>query len=155
MRLHRARGALGFGADLIGWVDTLCKDWAAHKIRVYGQPAQQPIPGTLGNVRSEGLSAIKAGAKRVGRQPIRSVATRNTPEQHHQEVFSRNALAVAQAVADLPAEKLAVLTVHYLYPCHVQKKLSLVHVLHGKPLNLRTYYRRIHGVHCWIASRIS
>lgn len=140
---------------MIGWVDSLCKDWAAHKQRVYGNTVIQPIPGTLGNVRSGGRVKIKGLAQRVGRQPIRSVGTRGTPIQRHQEVFSRNALAVAQAVQDLPPEKLAVLTVHYLYPCHVSKKLSLVHVLHGKPLNLRTYYRRIHGVHCWIASRIS
>lgn len=140
---------------MIGWVDTLCKDWAAHKIRVHGTDYIQPIRGTLGNVRSEGMVAIKGGAKRVGRQPLRAVSTRGTPVQRYPEVWHPNALAVARAIDGLPPEKLAVLTVHYLYPCHVQKKLSLVEVLHGKPLNLRTYYRRIHGVHCWIAARVS
>lgn len=141
---------------MIAWVDELCEEWAQHKRWVHGDVIfQAPIRGTLGNVRSEGLSAIKGGTKRVGRQPIRSVATRGRPVQRYPEVFSPNALAVAQAVQDLPADKLAVLTVHYLYPCHVSKKLSLIHVLHGKPLNLRTYYRRLDGVHHWIAAKIS
>jgi hypothetical protein len=140
---------------MIDWVDSMCKEWAAHKQRTYGSTEIRSIPSTLGSVRSEGLSAIKSGARRIGREPVRAVGTRGTPTQHYPEVFSRNALAVARTLEGLPAEKLAVLTVHYLYPCHVEKKLALVHVLHGKPLNIRTYYRRIHGVHCWIAAKMA
>lgn len=137
---------------MIEWVDDMCKHWAAHKQRTHGDVVIQPIQGTLGSVRSEGLSAIKSRGRRLGREPIRAVGTRGTPVQRFPEVWSRDALAVAQALEGIPAEKRAVLIVHYLYPCHVNKKLALVHVLHGKPLNIRTYYRRIHGAHCWIAA---
>ena len=140
---------------MIEWVDSLCMAWARHKQSVHGPTPIQPIRGTLGNVRSEGLSAIKSGAKRIGRQPIRSVATRGQPVQRYPEVWGEDALKIARAIDGLPQEKLAVLTVHYLYLCHVDKKLSLVHKLHGKPLNVRTYYRRLDGAHCWIAAHIS
>ncbi len=137
---------------MIGWVDSLCEDWAAHKIRVHGYPVIVPLASTLGQ-RSM-CTQYKRG-KRTGREPIRSVATRGVPKRRFPEVHSENSLAVARAIQGMPQDKLAVLTIHYLYRVPQAEKIDLVRQLHGKPLSLRTYWRRIHGAHCWIAAKIA
>jgi hypothetical protein len=139
---------------MIGWVDTLCKDWAAHKNSVHGHAHIQPIPGTLGSVRSEGLSAIKSGYRRIGRDALRAVATRNTPVQRHPEVWSPNALAVQRVVDQMPAEIKAVMTVQYLYPVSKYLRPVLFKRLHGKSLSVATFYRKVDDVHYWIAAKI-
>jgi hypothetical protein len=140
------------GGAVIGWVDSLCEDWASHKIRVHGYPEIVKIPGTLGQRL---MCTQYKRTSRIGRAAIRSVPTRAIPARLFLEVWTDNALSVARAIEDMPKEKLAVMTVHYLYPVpRNQMRLALVEQLHGKPLSLRTYWRRLHGVHCWIAAKL-
>lgn len=137
---------------MIGWVDSMCKDWAGHKLSVHGYPEIVPLPSTLGQ---RGLCDQYRSRKRIGREPIRAVGTRGTPKRNFKEVWSENALHVARAIGDMPAEKLAVMTVHYLYPEGMPRKVSLVQELNGKQISERTYWRRLHGVHCHIAANLT
>jgi hypothetical protein len=137
---------------MIGWVHTLCNDWAAHKIRVHAYTQQQPLRGTLGE---RSLSAQYRRGKRIGREPIRTVATRGVPVVRHQEVWSENALAVQRAMEGMPAKYRAQITIHYLYPVSVPRKIEMVANLSGGNLmSPSTYWRRIHSAHCWIASNM-
>jgi hypothetical protein len=133
---------------VIGWVDSLCKDWAAHKFRVHGYPEVVSMPGTLG--RRLMCDQYRRGS-RIGVEPIRSVATRGTPKRQWKEVWGENALQVQLAIRGMPTEKLAVMTVHYLYGVRPE----LVKDLHGKAISERTYWRRLHGVHCHIAANLA
>lgn len=137
---------------MIGWVDSMCKDWAVHKQRVHGYPEVVSLPSTLGQ---RGLCDQYRHTKRVGRDAIRSVATRGVPKRRFKEVWTENSLNVARAIQGMTAEKLAVMTVHYLYPEQMTKRVVLVQELNGKEISERTYWRRLHGVHCHIAANLS
>lgn len=137
---------------MIGWVHTLCNDWAAHKIRIHAYVEQQSLPGTLGQ---RALNTQYRRGKRVGREPIRTVATRGVPVVRYPEVWSENALAVQRAMEGMPAEFRALITIHYLYPVPLTRRLEMVANLNGgKLLSTRTYWRRVHSAHCWIASKL-
>lgn len=130
----------------------MCKDWAMHKHRVHGYPEVVSLPSTLGQGQ---MCDQYRHAKRIGRDPIRSVGTRGTPKRDFKEVWGENALHVARAIEGLAAEKLAVMTVHYLYPEGMHRKVSLVEELNGQQISERTYWRRLHGVHCHIAANLT
>jgi hypothetical protein len=137
---------------MIGWVHTLCNDWAAHKIRTHAYTQVQPLQGTLGQ---RTLSAQYRRGKRVGREPIRTVATRGVPVVRYPEVWSENALAVQRAMEGMPAKYRAQITIHYLYPVSVTRKIEMVANLSGgKLMSPSTYWRRVHSAHCWIASKL-
>lgn len=133
---------------MIGWVDSLCKEWAAHKFRVHGYPEVVSLPSTLGGRLI--CDQYRRGS-RIGSQPLRSVPTRAVPPRRWKEVWGENALQVQKAIDGMSPEKQAVMTVHYLYGV----KPELVGSLHGKSISLRTYWRRLHGVHCHIAANLS
>lgn len=137
---------------MIGWVDTLCNDWAAHKIRIHAYTQIQPLPSTLGQ---RSLSTQYRRGKRVGREPIRSVGTRGVPAVRYEEVWTENALVVQRAMEGMPAAVRALITIHYLYPVPLQRRLELVADLNGgKLISPRTYWRQVHRAHCWIASKM-
>jgi hypothetical protein len=137
---------------MIGWVDTLCNDWAAHKIRTHAYVQVQPLQGTLGQRLI--CDQYRRG-KRIGREPIRTVATRGVPRVHYPEVWSENALAVQRAMEGMPAINRALITIHYLYSVSPQRRIEMVVNLNGgKPMSLSTYWRRLHRAHCWIASKM-
>lgn len=137
---------------MIGWVHTLCNDWAAHKIRVHAYTQQQPLQGTLGQ---RALCAQYRRGKRVGREPIRTVATRGVPVVRYPEVWSENALAVQRAMEGMPAVNRALITIHYLYSVSPERRIEMVANLNGgKVMSLSTYWRRLHSAHCWIASKM-
>jgi len=137
---------------MIGWVDTLCNDWAFHKRRIYEYLEHQSLPGTLGQ---RTLNAQYRRGKRVGREPIRTVATRGVPVVRYPEVWSENALAVQRAMEGMPAGNRALITIHYLYTVSPQRRLELIANLNGgKPISLSTYWRRLHRAHCWIAAKM-
>lgn len=137
---------------MIGWVHTLCNDWAAHKIRIHAYTQVQSLPGTLGQ---RTLSAQYRRGKRVGREPIRAVATRGVPVVRFDEVWTENALSVQRAMDGMPAKYRALITIHYLYPVPLERRLDLVANLNGgKLVSARTYWRRVHSAHCWIASKL-
>lgn len=122
---------------MIGWVHSLCGDWGAHKRWVYADVVQ-PIPSLMGKIVDEG----------------RYAASYHRPAQSFKEVFSRNSLEVSRAIIGIRPELLAVLVVHYIYRAPLPDKPGLVGELHGKPISLRTYWRRVHRAHCYIASRL-
>lgn len=122
---------------MIGWVDSLCNDWGAHKRWVYGDVIQ-PIPSLMGKIVDEGRYA--AGYRRTS--------------PHFEEVFSINSLQISRAIATIKPELLAVMVVHYIYSEPLDKRPKMVGELHGKAISLRTYWRRIHRAHCFIASRL-
>jgi hypothetical protein len=137
---------------MIGWVHTLCNDWAAHKRHIHEYTQQQPLPGTLGQ---RALCVQYRRGKRVGREPIRTVATRGVPVVRYPEVWTENALAVQRAMEGMPAVNRALITIHYLYPVSVPRKIEMVANLSGgKLMSPSTYWRRVHSAHCWIASKI-
>lgn len=122
---------------MIGWVDSLCRDWGAHKHWVYADVIE-PMPSMMGKIMDEGKYA----------------ASHHRPSQRYAEVFSPNSLVVSRAIIGIKAELLAVLTVHYIYAFPLSERPVRVGQLHGKALSLRTYWRRIHRAHCFIASRL-
>ena len=137
---------------MIGWVDSLCRDWGAHKIRVHAYIQVQPLHGTL---EQRSMCAQYRRGKRVGREPIRAVATRGVPVVRYPEVWSDNALNVQRAIQGMPAIQRAQMTIHYLYAVPVDRKIELVANLNGgKAMSTRTYWRGLHRVHCWIASKL-
>lgn len=137
---------------MIGWVDTLCNDWAAHKIRVHAYTQVQPLPSTLGQRM---LNTQYRRGKRVGREPIRTVATRGVPVVRYPEVWSENALTVQRAMEGMPTECRALITIHYLYTVSPERRIEMVANLNGgKLMSLSTYWRRLHSAHCWIASKL-
>jgi hypothetical protein len=121
---------------MIGWVDSLCEDWGSHKRWVYAD-VQQPLPCILGRLIEEGFGA-----------------SHHKPGQHFPEVFSPNSLAVSRAINGIKPELLAVMIVHYMYVPPLAKRPGMVGELHGKKISLRTYWRRIHRLHCYIASKL-
>jgi hypothetical protein len=122
---------------MIGWVDSLFCDFGAHKRWVYAD-IQQPMPSMMGKIMDEGQYA--ASHHRAG--------------QRFDEVFSPNSLVISRAIVGLRSDLLAVLIVHYVYTAPLAHKPVMVGQLHGKPISLRTYWRRIHRLHCWIATRL-
>jgi len=137
---------------MIGWVHSLCNDWASHKIRVHAYTQQQPLASTLGQASTN--TQYRRG-KRVGRDPIRSVATRGVPVVRYPEVWSENALAVQRAMEGMPAEYRAQITIHYLYTVSPERRIEMLANLNGgKVISLSTYWRRLHSAHCWIASKM-
>lgn len=137
---------------MIGWVHTLCNDWAAHKIRIHAYTQEQSLPSTLGQ---RTLSMQYRGGKRMGREPIRTVGTRGVPVVRYPEVWSENALAVQRAMEGMPAENRALITIHYLYSVSPERRIEMVANLNGgKLMSLSTYWRRLHSAHCWIASKL-
>lgn len=137
---------------MIGWVHTMCHDWAAHKIRVHAYTQEQPLPGTLGQ---RTLSMQYRRGKRMGREPIRTVATRGVPVVRYPEVWSENALAVQRALEGMPAANRALITIHYLYTVSPERRIEMIANLNGgKVISLSTYWRRLHRAHCWIASKL-
>lgn len=121
---------------MIGWVGSLCEDWGAHKRWVYADIVH-PIPSVLGRIREE-----------------RDGASYRAPSQYTPEVFSPNSLVISRAIIGIPAELLAVLVIEYIYDAPLAKRPILVGQLHGKPISLRTYWRRLHRAHCFIASKL-
>jgi hypothetical protein len=137
---------------VIGWVDTLCRDWADHKQRIHAYLQVTPLHGTLGQ---RSLCTQYRRGKRIGREAIRTVATRGVPVVRYPEVWSENALAVQQAMEGMPADRRALITIHYLYPVSPQRRIELVANLNGgKLISLSTYWRRLHSAHCWIAAKM-
>ena len=137
---------------MIGWVDTLCRDWADHKNRIYAYIEDQPLRGTL---EQRSICDQYRRGKRVGREPIRSVATRGVPRVRYPEVWSENALNVQRAIQGMPALQRAQMTVHYLYAVPLERRIELIANLNGgKAFSARTYWRVLHRVHCWIASKL-
>lgn len=137
---------------MIGWVHTLCNDWAAHKIRIHAYTQQVPLQGTLGQ---RALCTQYRRGKRIGRDAIRTVATRGVPVVRFDEVWSENALAVQRAMEGMPTECRALITIHYLYSVSPERRIEMVANLNGgKPMSLSTYWRRLHSAHCWIASKL-
>mgnify|MGYP001608707373 FL=1 len=137
---------------MIGWVDSLCNDWAAHKTRVHAYLQVQPLSGTLGQ---RSMCAQYRRGKRVGREPIRTVATRGVPVVRYDEVWTENSLAVQRAMEGMPAKFRALITIHYLYSVSPDRRIELVANLNGgKLISLSTYWRRLHSAHCWIASKM-
>ena len=137
---------------MIGWVHTLCNDWAAHKIRIHAYTQIQPLPSTLGQ---RSLNTQYRRGKRVGRDPIRTVPTRGVPAVRYDEVWTENALAVQRAMEGMPAGLRALITIHYLYPVSQQRKTELVaNLTGGKLISPSTYWRRVHRAHCWIAAKM-
>lgn len=137
---------------MIGWVDSLCRDWGAHKIRLHAYLQVQPLRGTLGQ---RSMCDQYRRGKRVGREPLRAVGTRGVPVVRYPEVWSDNALNVQRAIQGMPAIQRAQMTVHYLYPVPVGRKIELVADLNGgKAMSPRTYWRGLHRVHCWIAANL-
>jgi len=137
---------------MIGWVHTLCNDWAAHKRHIHEYTQQQPLPGTLGQ---RALCVQYRRGKRIGREPISTVATRGVPVVRYQEVWSENALAVQRAMEGMPAINRALITIHYLYSVSPERRIEMVANLNGgKPMSLSTYWRRLHSAHCWIAGKM-
>lgn len=122
---------------MIGWVDSLCGDWGAHKRWVYAD-VQEPMPSMMGKILDEG----------------RYAASHHRPGQRYKEVFCPNSLVVSRAIIGIKAELLATLVVHYVYLEPMERRPVMVGQLHGKALSLRTYWRRIHRAHCFIASRL-
>lgn len=122
---------------MIGWVDSLCGDWGAHKRWVYAD-VQQPMPSMMGKIMDEGEYA----------------ASHHRPSQRYAEVFSPNSLVVSRAIIGIKAELMAVLVVHYIYAQPLAQRPGMVSELNGKRISLRTYWRRIHRAHCFIASRL-
>jgi hypothetical protein len=137
---------------MIGWVHSLCNDWASHKIRIHAYTQQQPLPGTLGQ---RTLSMQYRRGKRIGREPIRTVATRGVPVVRFDEVWTENALAVQRAMEGMPAKYRALITIHYLYTVSPERRLQMLANLNGgKVISLSTYWRWLHSAHCWIASKL-
>lgn len=123
---------------MIGWVDSLCGDWGAHKRWVYAEVVH-PLPSVMGRIMDEGKYA--ASHRRVS--------------QNFKEVFSPNSLVVTRAMIGMKAELVAVMVIHYIYTdAPLSQRPVLVGRLHGKPLSLRTYWRRIHRAHCYLASKM-
>jgi hypothetical protein len=122
---------------MIGWVDSLCGDWGAHKRWVYAD-IQQPLPSLMGKIVDEG----------------RYAASHHRPSQHYAEVFSQNSLVISRAIIGIRPDLLATLVVHYVYAEPLVRRPGMVGQLHGKPLSLRTYWRRLHRAHCFIASQL-
>lgn len=122
---------------MIGWVDSLCRDWGAHKYWVYAD-IQHPLPSIMGKIMDEGKYA----------------ASHHRPSQRYAEVFSPNSLVISRAIIGIQPELLAVMTVQYIYAFPLSERPRRVGELHGKQLSLRTYWRRIHRAHCFIASRL-
>jgi hypothetical protein len=121
---------------MIGWVNSLCSDWGAHKRWVYAEVIH-PIPCVLGRIIEEGFGA-----------------SHHRPGQRFQEVFSENSLVVSRAVVGMKPELMAVMVVHYVYTAPLADRPRMVGELNGRPISLRTYWRRIHRAHCYIASRL-
>jgi hypothetical protein len=122
---------------VIGWVDSLCNDWGAHKRWVYADVIE-PLPSIMGKILDEG----------------RYAASHHRPSQQYKEVFSPNSLVVSRAIIGIKPELMAVMVVHYIYGQSLSKRPEMVRQLHGKPVSLRTYWRRIHRAHCYIASKL-
>jgi hypothetical protein len=122
---------------MIGWVDSLCSDWGAHKRWVYADIVH-PLPSVMGRIMDEGKYA----------------AAHRRTAQNFKEVFSPNSLVVSRALVGMKPELVAVMVVHYIYDVPLSKKPGLVTVLHGKPISLRTYWRRIHRAHCHLATNM-
>lgn len=137
---------------MIGWVDSLCRDWGAHKIHLHAYTQVQPLRGTL---EQRSMCAQYRRGKRIGREPIRAVATRGVPVVRYPEVWSDNALHVQRAIQGMPALQRAQMTVHYLYAVPLERRIELIANLNGgKAMSVRTYWRVLHRVHCWIASKL-
>lgn len=137
---------------MIGWVHSLCNDWASHKIRVHAYTQIQSLPSTLGQRM---LNTQYRRGKRVGREPIRTVATRGVPVVRYPEVWSENALAVQRSMEGMPTEYRALITIHYLYTVSPERRIEMLANLNGgKVISLSTYWRRLHSAHCWIASKL-
>ena len=122
---------------MIGWVDSLCQDWGAHKRWVYAD-IQQPMASMMGKIMDEGKYA----------------AGHHRPGQRFPEVFSENSLVISRSIVGIKPELLATIVIHYIYIEPLASRPVLVGRLHGKAVSLRTYWRRIHRAHCYIASKI-
>jgi hypothetical protein len=137
---------------MIGWVHSLCNDWADHKIRIHAYTQIQPLNGTLGQ---RSICVQYRRGKRVGREPIRAVGTRGVPVVRFDEVWTENALAVQRAMEGMPAKYRALITIHYLYTVSPERRIEMLANLNGgKAISLSTYWRRLHSAHCWIASKM-
>lgn len=138
---------------MIGWVHTLCNDWAGHKVRVHAYTQERSLPGTLGQ---RALCVQYRRGKRIGREAIRTVATRGVPVVRYPEVWSENALAIQRAMEGMPAKYRALITIHYLYDrFSLPRKIEMVAELNGgKIMSERTYWRGLHSAHCYIASKL-
>lgn len=122
---------------MIGWVGSLCEDWGAHKRWVYAD-VQQPLPSIMGKILDEG----------------RYAASHKRTSQSYKEVFSPNSLLISRAIVGIKPELMAVMVIHYIYNPPLARRPELVGQLHGKRISLRTYWRRIHRAHCYIASKL-
>lgn len=122
---------------MIDWVGSLCRDWGAHKRWIYAD-IQQPMPSIMGKILDEG----------------RYAASHHRPSQRFKEVFSVNSLAISRAIVGIRPELLATLVVEYIYLEPLANRPGMVGELNGKRISLRTYWRRIHRAHCYIASRV-
>lgn len=122
---------------MIGWVNSLCEDWGAHKRWVYADIIE-PMPSIMGKIFDEGQYA----------------ASHRGYGQSYKEVFSPNSLVISRAIVGIEPELLATLVIQYVYIAPLSQRPVMVGRLHGKPLSLRTYWRRIHRAHCYIASTI-
>lgn len=123
---------------MIGWVDSLCRDWGAHKRWVYSDVVSPSMPSMMGKILDEG----------------RYAASHHRSGQRFDEVFSPNSLVVSRAIHGIKPELLATMVVHYIYTDPLSNKPSMVGELNGKQVSLRTYWRRIHRAHCYLASKM-